>query len=362
MNNKKTNEDVIVELTCQYVTEEIKQAKIKNLYFYLSTRIQWYKSDFFKNSYKLCKNLSQKFELISCPFLSQGVKFLQSDNECDHIFVFLNHFNLSKKFEDNFDAIKLLETSFHELRHKEQDVAENNFDLNYFIFKIVEEFLLIFDSSFYRSNHDSFLIEIDASLYAWNKCLNISKTYHLMYDKFKEYINSYINYWNFQYYNYDFNKIFSRFFMLYDKFLSQVNEENIFELLFYDRNEKKFNTLDRIINIYNNGTTIVDDKKLYIKDYVDKRIIYYVITTDAFMDTLNYEDLSEIELKYFNDAINYKFQEFQEKIKYFSTLVDENSNNNFLVNDLYKIKEFILRIRKKILMSFNNIKSKKRKV
>lgn len=101
---------------------------------------------------------------------------LESDAPVSHFFN--NTINLSKKMIGTTDFEHIMFTIFHEFRHKMQydDINNMHTDINSILsidpstVVLLKEKATQIDSQLYNSNHDCFIMEHDANLFALSEC------------------------------------------------------------------------------------------------------------------------------------------------------------------------------------------------
>jgi hypothetical protein len=315
------------------------------------TLVEYYKSDFFKNSIKLYKGIN-KFEAIETPFKSKGI------NSYDEIFVFLNHFNEIIKIGNNFYVlIELLKTSFHELAHSRQrknryvkKSSNEGVPFETTVMIIFENEILNYNYNFYKTHHDRFLMEIDANLYGYIKTkefiIDISGEYNRQnklingketFDEYLEYIDDKIEFWSDRYDDYNFDLIFKKYHQIHKK---NSNCKWAIDRLIYEENSSNFKRI----------SDIVDSKD----NVFDKKTIYSIITSNTYLEQLDFNKLTERDaiilveaLKYFkNDSVEEDDDEKEDN--YLLNIYDSLKNE---LNSLLEPKSFKSKINKDNLLT-----------
>lgn len=132
-------------------------------------KINYYKSDFFKQNLKLVKN-TEKISYMQYPFIYSGL--YSSENNV--LIIFLNNckisFSILKKEFTLLDLSNILRVLYHEIMHYKQANIRYNQTLTTTTFLYeMEDIIADYDKLFYKKKHDEFFIEIEANVYAFNE-------------------------------------------------------------------------------------------------------------------------------------------------------------------------------------------------
>ena len=219
--------------------------------------------------------LKHRIHQITLPINSKGL----SNNL--GIFIFdKGEFSTYNK-HNQWDFIDVINTTFHEIRHKVQTKRGEYFN-DYELFLI--DYCNIKDFK-YRINseeHDSFFTEIDAELYARTMTLDLTKDF--ISDKMRNYLERSIKRLTFQKNNYDFDKHFSRFYTNYCNNPPEHPDPVI--TIFFDKNGFK------------NFKDIVSSPFYQI---IDPLLKASILSSKEFLSSINYELEPSLQEELFNN-------------------------------------------------------------
>ena len=278
--------------------------KSKNIELYLSSvtnfeyytyYIQHFIKFYIDNKLYLDKN---KFlELIKKPFnfnktiaYTQQFSYSREDKKIYIIFICILINKIKKKKHSH---IELLRACYHESRHN----LQLNFDANsYTYFLRYIDDILINNNNYtnYFNNHNDYSLEIGANLYSIFKTEEFLKSkYPDIYKQEKDYIENLENAYKLDY-------------MLFDA-VEKINKA--FDII----NEKKLkiNNMIPLFNIFTNDDnsfkSIEDILKNPSFEKLDKRIVYTVLSSDLFLNSIDIEKLSDIELNTLEESLQYTY-------------------------------------------------------
>lgn len=306
------------------------------------TFIEWLQHDSFKKKIKLYKGIN-KLTLIKQPFDIFGI-YEEDERE---LFIYLNKFKKIKKLNNNNLIISLLAVTYHEFGHaiqyeKHKFATDKKIDQKFYIsffsfIQQLEDLIIDKDKFFYEISYcGKFLLEIDANLYAFTKIKELLQVNNpKLYEEYKELIEEKITEYTYEFDNFDFNFIFEKSYEIYKTNICQYqNKIKIFQLIFND-NSSEFKS---ITNIINDGTN----------SFVDKKIIYSIITSKLFLKQLDFSNLEDEEITVLIEALKYmpiKKREVSNNTKinylklkdYFKNLIGVQENES-LINEKYLIE------------------------
>lgn len=265
------------------------------------TSFEYYKSRFKKENFSLKK---APF-FAAMPHISSGYR---DDKE---IVIFFKNSYFKFKDIDEDSIIKLLITTYHELRHEIQHNCHWPFS-DYENFVI--DYLGIIPKNYYTNvnKHDSMYSEIDANLYALENVKNIIGDY--ISNKSNVKLNGLINRFSFMKQNFDFDSFFTLFCKNYENNYKLYKKNQVILSVFW-----KYGKFKRVNNIINS---------IWYDD-VDIKVKNMILSSNYFLNNIDYE-LSEEETNILTEALEYRINEL-------TSLNDINnsifSNNSINVDD-----------------------------
>ena len=256
------------------------------------TIVEYYKTTILQKNLKLTTPVSTLVNLVA-PINSLGWYNYKEKN----IVIILNHY---QEKENSTSLADLIRTGYHEARHRYQDqvtMKKNQYES--FLMNIEH---IILQSHlgyyYYKNNHDSFMLEIDANIDSIDKTIEYLKKYPEIYKEFQEYLEEKQKKYQNDYLVYNPRKIF--------EILNKLIKNNPDKIL------NKYSTLSMFYNsdgTFKSISTILNNSNL---NSVDKRIINIVLSSEAFLNQLDLENLNENEREY---MINILKNTYQEEIK-----------------------------------------------
>lgn len=269
----------------------ISDTKIANILYIINDEIenklfdnQMTIADFFSNIIKNIK--SSQIQLAEYDILKNSIKILIK--------------NLKKDSENKEDYLwKLIMTTYHEYKHaiiNTENIESREFYDN---FNLSICALMINISNYYQEYHDEFYEEIQADKYAVEKAINFLKKYPKTYQKVypyseKERLNIEI-----RSNNYDVQHFFNK---LTKKIKNKFDKTTLFQ-------ETYPYTIIPIL--YNEAGTLKDIKTLsqtiYWNNKIPLEVKYLIVSSKAYLDSLNYNDLTTEELKFLLEALEYTY-------------------------------------------------------
>lgn len=248
------------------------------------------------------------------------------------IVIFVDRIRKLKKIEDKF--FRLTFVCYHEARHAEQ----KEFDVyNYDGFIDILDKVDILD---YGLSHDSYSFEIGANLYSIRKTREyMKKHYPEIYEKEKEEIELLEKQYYLEYLTYDAPVRIDAAISL----LKGLKKLSIIKTS-HDSNQEKVSKLQKMLNeFYELLYIFLDDDLNFrkIKDIInndkfhklDKKIVFAMFSSKIFLNSIDFNTLSDSELMALSDALNYTCQL---DIKQINWMEELNKNEIELMK--YKIR------------------------
>ncbi len=259
--------------------EEEEKLRYKDNKIFPITFIEYFK-EYIPNNFKLTKILPMSI----LPIISGGFNDLKGNN-----IIFLNHIKRIKK--DCNKVFRLAQVCYHELRHSEQSTWDA-YSYQGFL-RDIDQYRKK-DTFDYYNDHDQYSFEIGANLYGVIKAKEyMQKHYPELYMEQKEDIERLLKLYQFDYMTYDASYSFDitlQIIRLLEKNKKPSDISPVLEIfLNNDFTFKKMSEFNHNINYRN----------------LDKRIIYAVLSSKAFLSQVNMEELSEEELKLLNESLQY---------------------------------------------------------
>ncbi len=283
------------------------------------TSFEYYKSRFKKENFSLKK---APF-FAAMPHISSGYR---DDKE---IVIFFKNSYLRCGNIDEDSLIRLLITTYHELRHEIQHNC-------YWPFSDYENFVIdylgIIPKNYYTDvdKHDSMYSEIDANLYAVENVKNIIGD--CISDKSNIKLNSLINRFSFMKQNFDFDSFFTAFCKNYENNYKLYKSNQVILSVFW-----KYGEFKRVNNIINS---------IWYDD-IDIKLKNMILSSDYFLNNIDYE-LSEEEKKVLTNALEYRINELTDLNDINSSIfsngdinVDDYNNNKLdIKNKINRKKKY----------------------
>lgn len=331
----------------QIVEKELQENQL-DCHIFPITTIEFYQKLL---SSKECPLLEKIFSLYY-PFYSTGF-YNQYSQE---ITIFLNHF---LKIKDNYLCqFNLLFVCYHEIRHLYQN---NFFSINTLegYLKYIEDNIRKFDfSDDYLFHHDKYSFEIGANLYGLQK----AKKYFLQHypnqlDNIKNTYDKFEHRFMIDYFSYDPIDTINWYILLMQRRYKEAH--------FILSTNKEFPLPNKVSSIFLNDdytckslTEIINHPKL---SSISKELIYSFITSEVFLNHIQYSSLNQEEKELFSKAINYAKTFYQNQkntltqygILHFSQNDKKKISN--LLNTLLKEKDTPLRSEEKKKKHLENI-------
>ena len=214
------------------------------------------------------------------------------------------HFKKSLKYRLNKAIISF--TTFHEIRHILQNEREDLFQ-DYDLFCI--KYLSIMNNKYLLNTdfHDSQYFEIDANIYGASETKKLFQNDNQV----SKYIDGILSDHLYEEYTYNFEYFFN-------KFLKTIK---------YGFEEGYYNDNTQISNYWNQDGSFKNLTQLMKSNELlkDSKLTTKIVTSNAFLSTINTNNLQPLELEFLNDQL-------QKSIGYY----DEDMNN---ICDLYFSKK-----------------------
>lgn len=326
--------------------ESTNNIKIKGNIFTLG---EYYKSSLLKENLKITKPIN------SLNHLTAPIRFGGWFNKSDKTTIVI----INKMYEymeaiSTSSLTNLIHKIYHELRHRYQDEFMKNANKYTEFFIMLEKIIIINDPAYYRLNHDSFLIEIDADKNAINKTETLLKKKNIIDEDSKKYINEVNKSINERSILYNSINMFEKFhFILEGKVKKhKKNSENplndsIIELN-SNTNSQEYNSIKRVLSyIYNQDGSFKSIKEILdSKKEIDINIINTVLCSKPFIKSIKLNTLKKSEIKYMLELLEILYQEIAEKIKILKKI---NTNEETLLY-LYTEKKMTKKLKETITL------------
>ena len=219
------------------------------------------------------------------------------DEECNTIFIVIgNDVNL-----DDRDFFDLIFECFHEIRH----AVQKNFIKNSYegFFYFIDDINSYNSFDYNNISHDGYFFEIDAEIYSVNKIRGyLKEKFPEKYKNFIEEINLIEEIRNLEYLLYNTTSRFNIFMSKFKynlrigriKWKKEEDDDIVIPSLFnvFLNCDGSFKTISEIIN----------NEKF---NDIDNRIVYAVVSSKMFLDTVDYSNLSSFELSFLEGVLNY---------------------------------------------------------
>lgn len=344
---KKIANEIISKELENYPNMKVYLFPVTNLEYYTSYVKQFIKF-YIDNKLNLDKN--EFLDLIKEPFENKVAGFYRlfdcrEENSKNEFIIFICIL-MNKIKKAKLPHIELLRVCYHEARHIMQLTFDNNSYAKFL--RYIEE---LHDNDDYNKNHDNYSFEIGANLYATFKLEETIK-------KLENKKNSNI-YTLEKYYIEDLKNAYKLDYMLFDA-VGQMNKA--FDIV----NKKKLKINDEIpiFNIFTNDDNSFKSINDIIKnpnfEKLDKRVVYTVLSSDLFLNSIDIEKLSDIELNILDETLQYTYtiynnqyqfiwKQFNNKTIYFKFFIEITEK---LINNIKKIDTHLLLL--------NSVKEKKK--
>lgn len=242
--------------------------------------------------------LKKPSRLLMSPmfYLMHPLMYGGYNDSVDGIVIYVKKINGTNLKENNMLLYEFISACYHEIRHSVQhEFSKYSYDE---FLRSVEYIIKTLANNFdYFLRHNDYSFEIGANLYATEKAkLYMQKYYPEEYKLVEEEINLIIEYVLTTYYKYDVIDTVDAVFNCIK--MNRYKLDNIKEIVdnsvlpIFINNDYSFKSISEIMNNE-------EVKKL------DKRIIYSVLASNSYRDSIDTSKLSFAEKNLFNTAIEY---------------------------------------------------------
>ena len=349
--NKKYIEET--KKILRHAIGEEKENLVLDVNFFPVTIIEFYTGHIAK-FLKSKQSISSKYYLVTLPRYASGVNINEDELDENNIFLFLKRSRTIKKNDRNLYT--LLHTCYHELWHSVQ-LGFDEYSYEGFL-RGIDLCLQNISYRDYLVEHPKYSFEIGANLYAVTKVKEyIQKYYPEIYEKEKDYIDKKEQQVKFYYQTYDLSDNIEIFIKELKKIMYRRLAEGIDDLyeispvlpIFLNDNM----TFKKIYNI-------LDDEKFKI---LDKRIIYAFFSNITFLESVDFDELTDEELNIIKESLEYTSKLYQNQLK-----ILENEKKVNLLNFLemeknilkkYKVLNYYLKRKIKHKLNFRRSDNKK---
>ena len=179
--DKKVSYQEVKDICSLVVDEECKKYNL-DLNIHIIGKLEFFKTDFFKDNFKLYKSFLDRKCLISTPFLCSGVYYPPSND----LFIFIDNKLINSNNLTNV-LVALYHEIYHSIQNEEHNRDKNSYDWNNFYNFIseLEKFAHSYiksESLRYSEYHDSFMFEMLADTYAIINTRNFMKKHNYKID------------------------------------------------------------------------------------------------------------------------------------------------------------------------------------
>lgn len=274
---KNISEQVILQKS---IEEGIDITSIESLTF-----VQYFKSDFFKKRFVLCKSF-QKLNCLTTPLTCSGL------NYSDNIIIFIDNFS-KLIYLGSHQLVDLLRISYHELAHSHQEQKHYRYSIfESFNNDYLTKFIRKYNPNHYQRYHDDYLMERSADLFGINCTQVFLKQYPNLYQREKKYIERTKLQYEYHYQNFDFHFFWEEFYKIYQQNPELYQYENYVSVAFFKENSTLYR---RIQNIKASGDL----------DWIGKELCFSIFTSPSFLKQLDFNNLEIDELETMIEAFEY---------------------------------------------------------
>ncbi|MBQ2872390.1 MAG: hypothetical protein IJE89_00100 [Bacilli bacterium] len=341
---KKLTSAEIKKIANEICEEEKKQYGLETN-IYPITIIEYYKESLFDKKYKLIR----KLEDIMLPIITSGFQSSKSHM----VVIFVNSIKKILRIEQQY--FTLVETCYHEMHHEFQKTIDK-YSYEGFIYDI-DSFIRNYDDKDYATNGKQYSFEIGAYLYGISKAKEyMKKKFPILYEKDKENIKKSQKKHYFNYVMYDASDRFEKAIQLVKKILKKNNENKI----------ENIEKISPIFEVFLNSdmsfkkiNEIIRNEKF---NELDKRIIYAILSSKTFLESVNLDELSAEELTIISSALEYTDLLYRKQLHYLSQQEDISSKEIYNEKKTILAKlDFVGHIEKNLERSIFNKKIQKRR-
>ena len=342
------------KISHQIIESEEKKYNISIKVFPL-TFIEYYNDYIFKKKFSLTK----KIALSLTPIIAGGFNDLKGNTV-----IFLNYVNKIEKIEDKI--FRLVQVCFHEARHSEQ----SNFDKYSYegVFNLLDHYIKNNTANIdYNLEHDKYSFEIGANLYGVTMAKEyLKKNYPSLYEKQKEEIEKLEKRYQYDYLMYDASNTVDRFINIAKQAKNITKVTNKVGIKAFQEMEKStvldifLNSDDFSFKKINDIINNEDFKKL------DKKVVYAFLSSQSFLNTVNFDELSIEALSMIKESLDYTNQIYQNQEKINNAAKENNlveklqflKSEKSIITNVKKINNYYVRLFKKI-MNFTRSEEKR---
>ncbi len=301
------------------------------------------------------ESISDLIQTLKFPFITRGLTFWANyyKTSSPDIITFINYF---KKLDN--PLFELLKNCFHETRHCIQ-FKFDNYSYKKFLCNM-EAVINIYAWSKYNSCHDDFSFEIGANIYGITKTKEFLKNnYPHIYNLEKNRIER-------------FEKVYKLDYILYD-----ATEQLDKTIDIVKSQEIQINNDYPCFNIFLNDNNSFKSMKDIIENpdlkKFDERILYTILSSNSYLESVDIEKLSNEELAILNEALQYTYTIYNNQYKFILTsFTNKDININYfnqmkklLVEKIENINEYItllnsVKVPKQYQYEFIKIRLKKK--
>lgn len=326
----------------QYLIEQEKTKERIDVKINPITIIEWYKSDSFKNTFKL-QSWNSKFDSLITPL---GSNLGENNRDEKTIYLFLNNFKILKLLNPKHTIVDFIHTTYHELRHSyQQQYIKNYNNLESFSIAFLNNFIIEHSPTHYDIYYSQYFDEIDANLYAIKKTEQFLKNYPSIYLKHQKYIDKLKEKYQYNYENYNFQLFFDKFHNIYKQDPKTFQNHHIISNVFYKENSSEFKTI----------TEILSNKNF---DFFKGNLFSSIITSKSFLDQLDLSSLTTTETNIMTEALTYEYnleiKKYKRNIAYQNNTKDIFTKSYLIYENLVITKRIDYLEKKFNYLSYNN--------
>ena len=290
------------------------------------TKVEYYKSDILKKKLKLAHPLTS-LKYLTAPLHLGG---WYDSNEKELVILINRMYEYMDTIpSDSFAQILMM--IYHEIRHRYQEQKDKDFKIYSNFLIDMEKVIVKNDYTYYKINHDYFLLEIDADQNAVQKTTKYIKENTNLYDESKDYINNYLENVERRLDVYNPQEIFERFNNILQEKIKKNSEKTCYSLediiieIYPNIDSVESRNMKTILPyIYNEDGTFKSIKEiLSIKKEIDIKILYLVLGSIPFIKSIDFKTLDKTELQYMVYILEDLYQQEYRRLERINMIKEE---------------------------------------
>lgn len=290
------------------------------------TKVEYYKSDILKKKLKLAHPLTS-LKYLTAPLHLGG---WYDSNEKELVILINRMYEYMDTIpSDSFAQILMM--IYHEIRHRYQEQKDKDFKIYSNFLIAMEKVIVKNDYTYYKINHDYFLLEIDADQNAVQKTTKYIKENTNLYDESKDYINNYLENVERRLDVYNPQEIFERFNNILQEKIKKNSEKTCYSLediiieIYPNIDSVESRNMKTILShIYNEDGTFKSIKEiLSIKKEIDIKILYLVLGSIPFIKSIDFKTLDKTQLQYMVYILEDLYQQEYRRLERINMIKEE---------------------------------------